>query len=112
MALLGPEGLERLAMRTAAAAQEAMEALLSVGGVEPLYPSAPVFREFAVRLPIPSKLALERMDKLGVTGGFDLSRWWGDMGDALLVGCDERTSHDDIKKLVNSLESAIAGVTI
>ena len=111
MALLGPEGLERLAMRTAAAAQEAMEALLSVGGVEPLYPSAPVFREFAVRLPIPSKLALERMDQLGVTGGFDLSRWWGDMGDALLVGCDERTSHDDIKKLVNSLESAIAGVT-
>ena len=75
MALLGPEGLERLAMRTAAAAQETMETVLGVDGVELLFPSTPIFREFAIQLPISSEAALERMDRHGVTGGFDLSRW-------------------------------------
>ena len=107
MALLGPEGLERLAMRTAAAAQETMETVLGIDGVELLFPSTPIFREFAIRLPISSEAALERMDRHGVTGGFDLSRWWGSMDNALLIGCDERTSMDDIRKLSESLEKAI-----
>ena len=47
------------------------------------------------------------MDRHGVTGGFDLSRWWGSMNNALLIGCDERTSMDDIRKLSESLEKAI-----
>jgi glycine dehydrogenase subunit 1 len=107
MALLGPEGLERLAMRTAAAAQETMETVLGVDGVELLFPSTPIFREFAIQLPISSEAALERMDRHGVTGGFDLSRWWASMNNALLIGCDERTSMDDIRKLSESLEKAI-----
>jgi len=107
MALLGPEGLQRLAMRTAAAAQETMETVLGIDGVELLFPSTPIFREFAIRLPISSEAALERMDRNGVTGGFDLSRWWGPMDNALLIGCDERTSMDDIRKLSESLEKAI-----
>ena len=47
------------------------------------------------------------MDRHGVTGGFDLSRWWASMNNALLIGCDERTSMDDIRKLSESLEKAI-----
>ena len=55
MALLGPEGLERLAMRTAAAAQQTMETVLGIDGVELLFPATPIFREFAIRLPISSR---------------------------------------------------------
>lgn len=107
MALLGPEGLEQLAMRAAAAAQQTMETVLGIDGVELLFPASPIFREFAIQLPISSEVALERMDRLGVTGGFDLSRWWGTTNNALLIGCDERTSMYDIRKLSESLEKAI-----
>ena len=85
--------------------QETMETVLGIDGVE-LSSSTPIFREFAIRLPISSKAALERMDRHGVTGGFDLSRWWGSMDNALLIGCDERTSMDDMQ-VSESLEKAI-----
>lgn len=107
MSLLGPEGLERLALRVTAATQNALEAVVSVEGVELVYPEAPVFREFAVRLPCSSREALERMDSMGVLGGFDLSQWWSTMGDCLLIGCDERTTKEDIERLCSALTASL-----
>jgi glycine dehydrogenase subunit 1 len=111
MSLLGPEGLERLALRVTAATQTALEAVASVEGVELIYPESPVFREFAVRLPCSSRGALERMDSMGVMGGFDLSQWWGSMHDCLLIGCDERTTEEDIEILSSALASSISEVS-
>ena len=107
MSLLGPEGLERLAMRVTAATQTALEAVTGIAEVELIYPESPVFREFAVRLPCSSRETLERMDSLGVTGGFDLSQWWETMDDCLLIGCDERTTRDDIEMLTSVLAESI-----
>ena len=47
------------------------------------------------------------MDSLGVTGGFDLSQWWETMDDCLLIGCDERTTRDDIEMLTSVLAESI-----
>ena len=107
MSLLGPEGLERLALRVTAATQNALEAVVGVNGVELVYPEAPVFREFAVKLPCSSREALERMDSMGVLGGFDLSQWWSTMGDCLLIGCDERTTKEDIERLCSALTASL-----
>ena len=107
MSLLGPEGLERLAMRVTAATQTALEAVTGIAEVELIYPESPVFREFAGRLPCSSRETLERMDSLGVTGGFDLSQWWETMDDCLLIGCDERTTRDDIEMLTSVLAESI-----
>ena len=48
---------------------------------------------------------------MGVMGGFDLSQWWGSMHDCLLIGCDERTTEEDIEILSSALASSISEVS-
>ena len=103
MAMLGPEGLEKLALRIAASTQATMESVLSIEGIEARSDGHPVFREFAVRIPGSARDALRSMDESGVLGGFDLGRWWDSMSDCLLIGCDESTSEADIQALTEAL---------
>ena len=112
MALLGPEGLEKLAERTASATQLTMEEVLKVEGVSLMFPESEVFREFAINLPISGNNALERMDEMGVLGGFDLGRWWKSAENSILIGCDERTSDDDIRMLTDCLRVVIEEVAV
>ncbi len=107
MALLGPEGLERLALRVAASTKVAKKAISSIENVELVSPSMPNFREFAVKLPGSASDALLFMDERGVLGGFDLGEWWNSKSSHLLIGCDERTSQSDIDALVEALSSWI-----
>ena len=103
MAMLGPEGLEKLALRTLSSTQSTMSSILSIDGVELHNQNSDVFREFAVKLPGSASEALICMDKSGVLGGFDLGQWWESMSDTLLIGCDERTTDADIDALTNAL---------
>ena len=110
MALLGPEGLEKLALRVAASTQATIDAILSIEGVDMVEPGSKVFREFAVRLPGPAGEALRAMEDGGVIGGFDLGRWWSERSDCLLIGCDEGTTESDISELARSLGEWVKGV--
>ena len=103
MSLLGPEGLEKLAMRISSSTSVAIDAVTSIPGIELANPDGSFFREFAVRLPGPAKEALASMDAAGVLGGFDLGNWWESMSDCLLIGCDEGTTESDISSLTEAL---------
>ena len=103
MSLLGPEGLEKLAMRISSSTSVAIDAVTSIPGIELANPDGSFFREFAVRLPGPAKEALASMDAAGVLGGFDLGNWWESMSDFLLIGCDEGTTESDISSLTEAL---------
>ena len=105
MALLGPEGLERLALRVSAATEATKRAVCAIPGVELVDPDTPNFRDFAVNLPGEAKKALAHMDRAGVLGGLDIGGWWDSMSTCLLIGCDERTSQTDIHALVSALSS-------
>ena len=105
MALLGPEGLERLALRVSAATEATKRAVCAIPGVELVDPDTPNFRDFAVNLPGDAKKALAHMDRAGVLGGLDMGEWWDSMPACLLIGCDERTSQTDIDALVSALSS-------
>ena len=111
MAMLGPEGLEKLALRTLSSTQSTLASILSIDGVELHNQNTDVFREFAVRLPGSAAEALTSMDKSGVLGGFDLGQWWDSMSDTLLIGCDERTTEADINALTNALRDWVMEVT-
>ena len=110
MALLGPEGLEKLATRISSSTYAALEAVTSIPGIELVNPGGSFFREFAIRLPGPAQEALTSMDAAGVLGGFDLGNWWEGMSDCLLVGCDEGTTESDISSLVDALGDWSGGV--
>lgn len=105
MALLGPRGIERLALRVTSATEATKRAVTSIEGIELVDPGASNFREFAVKLPGEASDALAHLDSKGVLGGFDLGVWWDFMSTCLLIGADERTSESDIDALVAGLSS-------
>ena len=111
MALLGPEGLERLALRVAAATEATKRAVCAIPGVELVDPDTPNFREFAVKLPGDAGEAAAHMDRAGVLGGLAMGEWWDSMSNCLLIGCDERTSQSDIEALVSALSSWVEVVS-
>lgn len=106
MALLGPRGLQKLALRNCAAALMTRSALLSLSGVEALYPDAAIYNEFTLVLPGDAELALSHMDRLGVTGGLSLSsvmdgadrRW-------LHVTATDQTTEEDIAAYLAGMQS-------
>tara|TARA_Y100001970_G_scaffold210158_1_gene256321 strand:- start:4118 stop:5485 length:1368 start_codon:yes stop_codon:yes gene_type:complete len=111
MSLLGPEGVEKLALRVAASTEVAKLSVISIEGIEMINADRQNFRDFAVKLPGNAVDAINHMDRLGVLAGFDLGDWWGSMSDCLLIGCDERTSQSDIDSLVSGLKSWIKEVS-
>jgi glycine dehydrogenase subunit 1 len=107
MSLLGPEGLERLALRVAANTELTKKAISSIKGIELVDPGKYNFREFAVKLPHLASEALTYLDKLGVIAGLDLGIWWKSMDHCLLIGVDDRTSESDIESLYLGLSEWI-----
>ena len=105
MALLGPRGIERLALRVASATEATKRAVIAIDGIDLVDPQASNFREFAVKLPGEASDALAHLDASGVLGGFNLGAWWDGMSTCLLIGADERTSESDINALAAGLTS-------
>ncbi len=68
LAWLGTHGLRELALRCARGARYAREAVLAVPGVEP-FAAAPVVYEFALKLPLPAEVVVERMAEEGFLAG-------------------------------------------
>ena len=110
MAMLGPEGVELLALRTMAASEATKRAVLSIDGVELLDPGTSTFREFAVLLPGPAVEAITACDAAGVTAGFDMGRWWSHVDRALLISADAHTTAADIEALQRALAEWMASV--
>jgi glycine dehydrogenase subunit 1 len=101
MSLLGPDGITVLSKRVAATTETTKKALLSIEGVELLHPNSSNFREFVIKVPGDSEQAIAFMDSKGVIAGFPLGLWWESYSSCILVGCDERTTDNDISSLVS-----------
>ncbi len=71
MAMLGAEGLERVAAACHANTRKLAGMLCEIPGVEPLF-DRPVFHEQALRLPAPAADVLRSLAAHDVLGGFDL----------------------------------------
>jgi len=111
MALLGPEGLERLALRNAAACQQARGMVAEVDGIELLHPDGANYNEFAVRLPGPAADCLEFIDEhFEVTAGFDLGQWWPERADQLLITASDQVTENDILDLAEALDAWVQEV--
>jgi glycine dehydrogenase subunit 1 len=105
---LGCEGLPALGMHLARAADYARGRLLELPGVEP-YTRAPVFREFAVRLPAPAAPVIARLARRGYLAGLDLGRFWPELDDVLLVAVGERRTRAEIDGFAEALGEELAG---
>ena len=99
MSLLGPEGLELLAERNMAACQLAIEKISQIDGINLPHHSVDHYNEFVIELPGSASDCLDYLDKRGVIGGFDLSNWYPDKENWMLVSVSDQTSAKDIDML-------------
>ena len=100
---LGTSGLRELALRCARATRYTRDSLLAIDGVEPLC-SAPVLREFAVRLPADPALVVERMVEEGFLAGVVLDE---DFDEGLLVAATERRTRSEIDAYAAAMAKAL-----
>jgi glycine dehydrogenase subunit 1 len=114
---LGTTGLAEIATRCARATRYCRQALVGVAGVEPLTGTTPVVREFALRLPVAARVAVERLAEEGFLAGVALEDLVGPGGDGsvgkeaathgLLVAVTERRTRDEIDRFVAALDKAV-----
>ena len=114
MSLLGPEGLEKLAQRNMAACQLAKQKLSEISSLNMPHNTSTHYNEFVLELPGLASECISYLDTQGLIGGFDLSNWYPENENWLLVSFSDQTTSKDIDLLVAHLSvwaASIKGVT-
>ncbi|MBI5436591.1 MAG: aminomethyl-transferring glycine dehydrogenase subunit GcvPA [Nitrosomonadales bacterium] len=106
MALLGVDGLRRVAAASHANTQALTVQASSIQGVKRLF-SAPHFHEVVLHLPKSSAAVLASMAEQGVSGGFDLQPHYPQLGNAILVCATETKTNEDLQRYVAALRHAL-----
>jgi glycine dehydrogenase subunit 1 len=96
MAILGAEGLERVAAACHANTRRLAAMLSEIPGVEPLF-DRPVFHEQALRLPAPAADVLRALAAHDLLGGFDLGAEYPELDPAILVCATELRTDEDLE---------------
>jgi glycine dehydrogenase subunit 1 len=104
---LGTSGIAEVALRSARATRYCRTKLLGLPGVEPLVDAA-VVREFALRLPMPAPVVIERLVDEGFLAGIALGgEYTGGADDGLLVAVTERRTRTEIDAFVDAMAKAV-----
>ena len=95
MALLGPDGLARVARACHANTLRLTSSLAALSGVTRAFSGA-LFHEAVLRLPVPVAPVLQALKAQGILGGLNLRQDYPDLGHALLVCATETKSEEDL----------------
>jgi glycine dehydrogenase subunit 1 len=109
LAIMGSEGLERVAAASVARTRELMNALTGLGGVREVF-SGPCFHEGLIRLDRPVAPVLAELARHGIAGGYDASGDYPELGCVLLVCATETKTDADIDRYRVALQSALSAV--
>ena len=102
MSLLGAKGLEQVAAASQAQTNALVAALTKVRGVKLAF-GGPRFHEAVLQLDRKPGEVLEALARRHIIGGYDLSRHYPELGNALLVCATEMRSNDDIAAYASAL---------
>ena len=95
MSLLGSAGLEKVAAASQTQTSALVAALTRIKGVKLAF-GGPRFHEAVLQLDRKVGDVLEALAKRGIVGGYDLSRQYPELGNALLVCATETRTDEDI----------------
>jgi glycine dehydrogenase subunit 1 len=96
LALLGPQGLARVAAHCHARTRELVETLTQLPGVERVF-ERPIFHEVVLSLPVPANEVLRALAAQNLLGGYPLSEHYPGLGNAVLVCATETRTPSDIE---------------
>ena len=106
MSILGAAGLERVGAHCIANTAALVGKLKAIAGVEPVF-AGDRFHEAVIRLPQPVAPVLEKLAKQGILGGFDLGRYYPELGNALLVCATETKNEADLDRYAAALHKIL-----
>jgi glycine cleavage system P protein (glycine dehydrogenase) subunit 1 len=106
MSLLGSAGLEKVAAASQAQTSALVSALTRIKGVKLAF-AGPRFHEAVLQLDRKVSDVLEALAKRGIVGGYDLSRQYPDLGNALLVCATETRTDEDVAQYAAALSEVM-----
>ncbi len=109
MALMGPEGLRRVAGHCHARTRALVERLTAIEGVERVH-AGPFFHEAVLRLPRPAGAIVEALASKRILAGVALSAFWPERGDELLVCATEKRTDAEIDEFARALSTTLEEV--
>lgn len=107
MALLGPDGLQRVAQASVANTRTLAERLCAIPGVSRAFAARP-FNEAVIRLPQAAAPVLERLAARGVLGGIALDPHYPDLKDCILTCATEVRTAEEIERYAQMLSALLA----
>ncbi len=108
MALVGPEGLRRIATQSHANTLTLVEKLEGLAGIKRAF-NGPVFHEAVISLPAPAEDVLDRLKTERILGGLNLRDFYPELGNAMLVCATETKTSGDLENYAERLGKAING---
>ncbi len=109
LSLIGPEGLRTLAEIGLRRAHYLAEALTAVPGVSLKF-NNPFFNEFVLETSAPSAKVLELLVEDGILGGLDMSQFYPEYRNCILIAVTEMNSVAELDKFAQALPKALARV--
>jgi glycine dehydrogenase subunit 1 len=108
LSTLGKAGMIEVGELNAYKSHYAMKSLCELDMIEPLFDKS-FFNEFAIRFSgdLDIKDINSRLFDAGIIGGLDISRFYPDIGNAMLLCVTETKSKEDIDKLVTAISGII-----
>ncbi len=106
MSLLGPEGLARVARASHANTKSLVNKLLAAGA-EQVFSSA-YFHEAVIRTHVENGKLLRSLTGQGIIGGYDLSKDYPELGNAILVCATETKTESDLDRYATQLQRIVS----
>jgi glycine dehydrogenase subunit 1 len=106
LSLMGPQGLSRTAAAAHARTRELVAALTRVPGVRLAF-AGPYFHEAVLQLDRPVVPVLRALATRGILGGLDLSGYYPELGNGLLVCATETKTGADIERYRGALHEVM-----
>lgn len=106
MSLLGPEGLARVARACHANTGKLVNKLINAGA-EKVFNSA-TFHEAVIRTNVPNAKLLHSLVGQGIVGGYDLSKDYPELGNAILVCATETKTEADLDRYAAQLQRIVS----
>lgn len=107
MALLGPQGLAKVASASHAGTMALADKLAAIPNVTRAFAS-PAFHEVVLKLNDNAHDVLRALRAQGILGGLDISDWYPELGQAILVCVTETKTPADLDHYVQQMERILS----
>jgi glycine dehydrogenase subunit 1 len=107
MALLGPDGLERVAAQCHANTADLLGRITKIAGMERVF-DRPYFHETVVRANMPIADLLRALEPQAILAGYNLTAEYPELGQAMLVCATETRTTADMEKYILHMERVVS----